>query len=289
MEKKIKENRINWQNLILFISIHLLAIAAIFSFTWTNLIIALILLWFSLGWGIGIGYHRLLTHRSFQSSKWLEYLLAILGSLALQKGVISWVTTHRIHHAFTEQKDDPHSPAESFLWSHTGWMLFGIGQDYSSEVCQKYSPDLLQDKFYVHFEKINVVPSIIVAILLYWFGGWGMMAWGIGVRTVISWHITWGINSFAHKFGSQRFVTNENSRNNVILGILAFGEGWHNNHHAFPTSARHGLAWYELDLSYLQIKLFEKLCLVKNVRVPTQKNIEKKQSELQMIERGLNL
>ncbi|MBX7174052.1 MAG: fatty acid desaturase [Pyrinomonadaceae bacterium] len=286
MENKVKENQTNWQNLLIFITIHALALTAIFSFTWTNFIVAFILLWFSVGWGIGIGYHRLLTHRSFESPKWFEYLLAILGSLTLQKGAISWVTTHRIHHAFTEKEEDPHSPDKGFFWSHTGWMLFGISQNYSIEVCQKYSRDLLQDKFYFHFERINLVPAIIVAILLYCLGGWGMLAWGVGVRTVISWHITWGINSFAHKFGSQRFKTGENSRNNAVLGILAFGEGWHNNHHAFPTSARHGLVWYELDLSYLQIKLFEKLGIVKNVKVPTQKSIEKRQLEFQNIERG---
>lgn len=272
MENKVKENQTNWQNLLIFITIHALALTAIFSFTWTNFIVAFILLWFSVGWGIGIGYHRLLTHRSFESPKWFEYLLAILGSLTLQKGAISWVTTHRIHHAFTEKEEDPHSPDKGFFWSHTGWMLFGISQNYSIEVCQKYSRDLLQDKFYFHFERINLVPAIIVAILLYCLGGWGMLAWGVGVRTVISWHITWGINSFAHKFGSQRFKTGENSRNNAVLGILAFGEGWHNNHHAYPTSARHGLKWYEFDLNWLMIQIFKQLGWAQQIHLYKEKS-----------------
>lgn len=276
-----KKTHFNWLQLIEFIAVHALAVTAIFYFSWINLLVAIVLLWLTLGWGIAIGYHRLLSHRSFQPPKWFEYLLAILGSMALQKGVISWITNHRIHHAFSESDGDPHTPNAGLFWSHIGWMLKGIGQDHPFEVCQRYSPDLCQDNFYLKFEKLNRVPAIIVGILLFYFGGWGMLAWGVGVRTVLSWHFTWGVNSFGHRFGPQRFKTNDGSRNNFILGILTFGDGFHNNHHAFPTSARHGLVWYEFDLNFWQIKLLEKIGFIKNVKFPTQNNIEKKLMENQ--------
>jgi fatty-acid desaturase len=274
-----KNNYFNWLQLLEFIAVHVLAVSAIFYFSWTNIMLMLVLLWLTLGWGIGIGYHRLLSHRSFQPPKWFEYCLAILGSMALQKGVISWITNHRIHHAFTETNGDPHTPNDGLFWSHIGWMLKGIGQDHPFEVCLKYSPDLCQDKFYLKFEKVNRLPAIVVALILIWVGGWGWLAWGVGVRIIISWHSAWGVNSLGHKFGPQRFKTNDGSRNNFVLGILTFGDGFHNNHHAFPTSARHGFAWYELDINFIQIKLLEKIGFFKSVKTPSKKNIDLKQLE----------
>ena len=233
---------IQWLQLLEFLFIHILGVLALFTFSWTNFFVMIVLFWLTLGWGIAIGYHRLLTHRSFLVPKWFEYSLAILGSMALQRGVINWVTTHRIHHAFTETNKDPHSPIGGLLWAHIGWMIAGNRQNHSPETCQKYTPDLLKINFYRSFEKVNRLPTVLLAILLFWFGGWGLVFWGIGSRTVLSWHFTWAVNSIGHSVGVQRFKSDEGSRNNWILGLLTLGDGWHNNHHAFPTSARHGFA-----------------------------------------------
>jgi fatty-acid desaturase len=277
MATEIKpKNNVLWLNLSEFIVVHSLAVTAIFYFSWTNFFVMFLLFYLTLVWGVAIGFHRLLTHRSFVVPKWFEYVLTILGSMTLQQGAIGWVASHRLHHVFTETEQDPHSPKENFFWAHVGWLVFGRGQEHSPETYQKYTPDLLKDKFHVSFEKFNRVPAIIVAILLFLIGGWGLLAWGVGVRTVLSWHISWAVNSIGHSFGPQRFNTNEDSRNNWVLGILTFGDGWHNNHHAFPTSARHGFAWYELDLNFLQIKLLEKIGFAKKIIVPTQTAIERK-------------
>jgi stearoyl-CoA desaturase (delta-9 desaturase) len=222
--------------------------------------------WVAGSLGIGLGYHRLLTHRSFQTPKWLERVLAVCGTLALQSGPLQWVTTHRIHHAFTETDKDPHSPRNGVFWSHVGWIFFGTGQNHSELVKQRYSPDLMKDKFLVLLSDYYVVPTVISGVIMLAVGGWSMVLWGVFLRVVLGWHSTWLVNSMTHIWGTRRFETRDDSRNNLLIGLLAFGEGWHNNHHAHPTSARHGLAWYEFDLNWIQIRLLELAGLAKKVK-----------------------
>ncbi len=267
IEIEQSSDSIHWKNLSIVITFHLLTVPALFMFSWRNLAAMLFVNWIVISLGIGLGYHRLLTHRSFKAPKWLEYALTVFGSMAIQDDAPRWVATHRIHHAFTETDKDPHSTRPGLFWAHMGWVLKGTAQDYDETVLKKYVPDLMKDKFHVFFAKYYYVPLIISAFLFYAVGGWSMVLWGVFVRVVIGWHTTWFVNSLAHIFGKRPFETDDDSTNNWFVAILTFGEGWHNNHHAFPTSARHGLKWYQLDMNWLTISLFKKLGWAKQIRV----------------------
>ena len=257
--------RLNW-NTIFFVAIfHLLAIPAFFTFSWQNAIAAVITWWIAGSWGIGIGYHRLLTHRGFKSPRWLERFLATCGTLALQSGPLAWVTTHRVHHAFTETDKDPHTPRNGTYWSHIGWIFRGTAQNQSEATVKRYSPDLLRDPYLVFLGNYYYLTPIIVGGLLLAIGGWSMLVWGIILRTVIGWHFTWLVNSATHLWGDRRFETRDDSRNNGFIAAVTFGEGWHNNHHAYPRSARHGLTWREIDPNWIQIRWLEKLGVIKDV------------------------
>lgn len=259
--------RIVWRDLFIIISFHILIIPAIFYFSWTNLAILLVGHWLVNGLGISLGYHRLLTHRSFKTPKWMEYFLTILGTMAVQSEPYKWVATHRIHHQFCETEKDPHSTRGGFWWAHFIWIFKGTGQDHDEATFQKYVPDLLKDKGQVLIAKFFYVPIIISAILLFAFGGWGAVLWGVAVRVIFGWHTTWFVNSLSHLFGKRRFETNDDSTNNWFVAFLTFGEGWHNNHHAQPSSARHGLAWYEFDMNWITIRIFEKFGWAEKIRV----------------------
>ncbi len=260
-------NQINWRDLLIILSFHLLLIPAMFMFSWTNLAIMLIGNWVVGSLGIGLGYHRLLTHRSFKAPKWLEYFLTICGTMALQNEPYKWVTTHRLHHQFTETEKDPHSTRDGFWWAHMVWIFKGTAQDHGEAVFKKYVPDLLKDKGQVLIAKYFYVPIIVSAFVLYAFGGWGAVLWGVIVRTIFGFHTTWFVNSLAHIFGKRSFDTDDKSRNNWFVAVLTFGEGWHNNHHAHQTSARHGLKWYQFDMNWITIRIFEKLGWASNIRV----------------------
>jgi stearoyl-CoA desaturase (delta-9 desaturase) len=266
---EIEQSRdsIHWKNLSIVIVFHLLAIPALFMFSWGNLAAMLFVNWIVISLGIGLGYHRLLTHRSFKAPKWLEYTMTVFGSMAIQDDAPRWVATHRIHHAFTETDKDPHSTRPGLFWAHMGWVLKGTAQDYDETVLKKYVPDLMKDKFHVFFAKYYYVPLIVSGFLFYAVGGWSMVLWGVFLRVVVGWHTTWFVNSLAHLFGGRPFATKDDSTNNWFVAILTFGEGWHNNHHAFPTSARHGLKWYQFDMNWLTINLFKKLGWAKQIRV----------------------
>jgi stearoyl-CoA desaturase (delta-9 desaturase) len=244
---------------------HIMAVWALFTFSWANLAAGLIVWWIAGSWGIGMGYHRLLTHGGYKAPKWLEYFLTICGTLGLQSGSLQWVTTHRIHHAFTETERDPHTPREGTFWAHMGWILKGTAQDQPEEMIKRYAPDLLKDKFHVVSSKYFWVTSIVVGAILFAIGDWSMVLWGIFLRQVFGWHSTWLVNSATHLWGTRRFETHDDSRNNGLIAALTFGEGWHNNHHANPRSAKHGLTWYEIDPNWLQIRFLEKIGLIQKV------------------------
>ena len=266
---EIEQSRreINWKNLSIVTIFHLLSIPALFVFSWKNLAAMLIGNWIVGSLGVGLGFHRLLTHRSFKAPKWLEYTLTAFGTMSVQDSPDKWVATHRIHHQFVETERDPHSTRPGFWWAHMEWILKGTAQDHDRETLQKYVPDLLKDRFHVLLAKYYYVPLVISAFVLYAIGGWSMVLWGVFVRVVVGWHTTWFVNSLAHLFGKRPFATDDDSTNNWFVALLTFGEGWHNNHHAFPTSARHGLKWYQFDMNWLTISLFKKLGWAKQIRV----------------------
>jgi stearoyl-CoA desaturase (delta-9 desaturase) len=259
--------KINWTNSIAFGLFHAGAIAAFFLFSWPAFAVALFLFWMCTGLGISMGYHRLHTHRSYQVPLALEYFFAVCGTLTLEGGPIFWVATHRIHHQKSDQPGDPHSPLDGGWWAHMGWLLVGDSKHANTALTTKYAPDLAKDRFYVWLDHYHWLPMIVLGIVLFSLGGVSFVLWGIFLRVVVGLHSTWLVNSATHMWGSRRFATRDDSRNNFLIALITSGEGWHNNHHAHPTSARHGLAWYEFDLSWIQIKILKFLRIAKSVRV----------------------
>ena len=263
-----KDLAVNWITVIAMGLFHIGAVAALFFFSWKGLFLALALWWVAGSWGIGMGYHRLLTHRGYKAPKWLEYFLTTCATLALEGGPIFWVATHRVHHQLTDKEGDPHSPRDGKWWSHMGWIILGKSLHQNTKVLSPYVPDLRKDKFHNFISQWHWVPITVLGLVILAIGGWKMVLWGIFLRTVVGLHCTWLVNSATHIWGSQRFVTGDDSTNNFAIAILTFGEGWHNNHHAHPQSARHGLAWYELDFNWMQIWALSKLGVISNVKLP---------------------
>ena len=269
--------RINWKNVVIIGSFHLLAIPALFSFSWPNLAAMLVGNWIVGSIGVGLGWHRLLTHRGFKAPKWLEYTLSIFATMSVQDPPNNWIATHRMHHAFTDTDKDPHSIKPGFWWAQIGWIIWGTAQDHDAATLQRYIPDLLKDKWHTVISRYFYVPIIVSALILFAIGGWTMVVWGVFARVVVGWHTTWFVNSLAHIYGPRPYDTGDNSTNNWFVAILTFGEGWHNNHHMSPTSARHGIEWYQFDMNWIAICVLEKLGWARDIRVF---NAEKQPVEL---------
>lgn len=258
---------INWGTSIAMVAFHVGAVAALFSWDSGAIVVAALLWYISLSWGIGMGYHRLLTHRGYKTPRWLEYGLTLCGMLALEGGPIFWVSTHRIHHQHSDHDGDPHTPREGTFWAHIGWVLSGRSLHHDADMLNRYAPDLARDPVHVALTRWHWVPQVVVGLLLLALGGLPYLLWGTFFRTVFGLHATWLVNSASHLWGSRRFQTRDDSRNNWWVALLSWGEGWHNNHHAHPVSARHGLAWYEFDMNYLAIRLLAMLGLAWDVKV----------------------
>ncbi|MBI4264203.1 MAG: fatty acid desaturase [Acidobacteria bacterium] len=261
------QSGVNWVTAIAMAAFHVGALAALF-FVDTGAILTAIVLWIMAGsFGIGMGYHRLLTHRGYKTPRWMEYFLTACGTLALEGGPIFWVATHRIHHQKSDREGDPHTPREGGWWSHVGWILTGQGLHQNASVLRRYVPDLARDRVHVWLSTWHWASNVVVGLVLLAFGGIPYVLWGIFFRTTWGLHSTWLVNSATHMWGSRRFTTRDDSTNNWWVALLAFGEGWHNNHHAHPTSARHGLAWYELDVNWVFISALRAAGLAWDVKV----------------------
>jgi sn-1 stearoyl-lipid 9-desaturase len=258
---------INWVTVVAMIAFHALSIAAFFYIDVGAILTAAFLWWVTGMLGIGMGYHRLLTHRGYKTPKWVEYVLTLCGVLALEGGPIFWTATHRIHHQHSDQDGDPHSPREGTYWAHIGWIFTGKAMHHDTSILAKYVPDLSRDRVHVLLTSWHWVPQVVLGFVLLAIGGIPYVLWGIFFRVTYGLHATWLVNSATHKWGSRRFVTRDDSTNNWWVALLTWGEGWHNNHHAHPVSARHGLAWYEVDLNYYGIKTLELLGLAWDVKV----------------------
>lgn len=262
---------------------HLVALLTLvpYFFSWTGVVLFVVGSILS-ALGINICYHRLLAHRGLSCSKRVEHCLAVLGVLAYQFGPAYWVAIHRRHHQFTDDLRDPHSPGAGFFWSHIGWLFAASDNTDPQSIMEHYAKDLLKDPFYVWLENkgtwgyfapivwvVYFVAGALAAILTggtvaeaVQFGS-SLVVWGAALRIVFVWHVTFSVNSVCHCWGYRNHATPDDSRNNPIVGLLAFGEGWHNNHHASPQSARHGHLWWELDLSWLVIRALACIGLVK--------------------------
>lgn len=260
---------IKWLPFLFIWGVHIAAIPAFFTFSWEALALCVFLHWVTGGIGVTLGYHRLLTHRSFKVWKPLEYFLAIVASLACQSGPIAWVAAHRLHHAKSDQEGDPHSPVKGFFWAHMGWCLYKDKTIDDYREYSRFAPDLAKDPVYVVLDRIFILWTFLLATGLYAWGGWPFVVWGIFVRLVFVYHSTWFVNSAAHVWGYRTYKTTDRSTNLWWVALLTYGEGWHNNHHAFQSSARHGLKPWEIDTTYWMIKVLEFLGLAEGVKVPS--------------------
>ena len=251
-------------------------------FSWTGLLLIPLGNYVFCSLGIGAGFHRLHTHRSYRCPLWFEHTLAILGVCSLMEGPARWVMTHRMHHQHSDHQPDPHSPMVTWFWGHMGWLMVENRQLSRISNYERYARDLLQDPFYMRLERnyLWVWVYAVHAALFYLAGlaiGWlatgtvmggvqfglSLFVYGVVFRTIFSWHATWGVNSIAHMWGYRNYDTDENSRNNWLFALATNGDGWHNNHHADPRSAAHGFArWWEIDVTYMTLRVLEKLGVV---------------------------
>jgi fatty-acid desaturase len=287
--------RVNRRILVGLVGFHMLALSACMPwlFSWSGLVWAVSGLYLFGTLGINVGYHRLLTHGAFACPRWLEHFLSILGVCCWQGSPMSWVAIHRMHHQHSDKPDDPHSPRASFFWSHMGWFLIYDPAIHNYGTYDRYARDLFQDRFYKWLERPQVWRKlqgmqwaaflgvgVLVGTLNTW-SPWGALQlglswlfWGVFVRTVAVWHITWSVNSITHLWGYRNFDTHDDSRNNWLVGVVSNGEGWHNNHHAEPRCAAHGHRWWELDVSYLTIRTLELIGLASDVVKPRRRLLE---------------
>ena len=217
-------DEINWVTASFMMLFHLGAIAALFFFTWKAFFVAVVLWWMATSLGIGMCYHRLLTHRGYKIPKWLEYTLTIFATLALEGGPIFWVATHRIHHKYSDHEGDPHSPIDGKWWAHMGWILMGRSMHHDTSTLARYVPDLAKDKFHVWITKYHYVPMIVLGVALLAIGGWKFVLWGIFFRTVMGLHFTWLVNSATHSWGTRRFETRDLSTNSWWVAILSWAK-----------------------------------------------------------------
>jgi stearoyl-CoA desaturase (delta-9 desaturase) len=270
------ERRIDWPTVLWISLMHVGVLAAPFTFSWSGLALVGLLYWLTGGIGICLCYHRLLTHRSFQLVKPLEYLFTFLGGLATQGGALSWVGWHRMHHQFSDEPSDPHSPRDGHLWSHMLWLFTRTKESDGMPLWQHYVPDLLKDPIHRLLHHTHFWSTLVLAGGMY-AGGWAWgghalgiswLVWGLCVRTVCVYHSTWLVNWASHVWGYRNFPTRDESRNNWWVALLSFGEGWHNNHHAHQRSARHGMRWCEIDVTYWTIRVLEFFRLAKNLEIP---------------------
>ena len=265
---KTFQQPINWTTSFFMLAFHVGAVFALFFFSWTALATAAFLWWVTGSLGVGMGYHRLLTHRGYKTPKWLEYFLTICATMSLEGGPVAWVATHRVHHQNTDKEGDPHSPHDGGFWAHMGWILTGKVIHHKTAELLPFVPDLRKDKFHMWISRYHWVPLVGLGAILLAVGGWPCFMWGIFLRTTVGLHATWLVNSATHMWGSQRFITGDSSTNSFWVAILTFGEGWHNNHHASAQAARHGIAWYEIDMNWYGIAALRALGLAWDVKLP---------------------
>ncbi|CAN1168146.1 Palmitoyl-monogalactosyldiacylglycerol delta-7 desaturase, chloroplastic [Linum perenne] len=256
------------------VAMHLLALPAPLCFSWPAFWVAVWLYVVTGLFGITLSFHRHLSHRSFRIPKWLEYLFAYCGVHALQGNPIDWVSTHRYHHQFCDSERDPHSPLEGFWFSHVTWLF---DTNSVSQRCggKNNVGDLESQPFYQFMRVTYILHPLALALLLYSLGGFSFLVWGMGVRVIWVYHITWLVNSACHVWGTQDWNTGDLSMNNWHAGGLAFGEGWHNNHHAFEYSARHGLKWWQIDMTWYAIRILQALRLAVDVKLPNESQKKK--------------
>jgi sn-1 stearoyl-lipid 9-desaturase len=253
------------------LGIHVGALAVFWPgvFHWAALAAMAIVFYATVALGISLCFHRVLTHRSLRLLKPLEYLLAIFGTLALQGDPIRWVAVHRKHHAHADREGDPHSIYDGFRWAHLEWVYrHNIALPTDQEMLH-FAPDLYVQPFYRALQYLNIPLQVALGAGLFALGGWSWIVLGIFVRLAISYHSTWLVNSASHMMGYRTYQSGDRSTNCWWVAVISWGEGWHNNHHAFPFSARHGLRWFEIDMTWWHVRILALLRLADQIKVPS--------------------
>jgi len=260
-----KEKIAHYLRLGIYILIHLGALAAIFTgVSLASVIICLALFVINI-WAVGAGYHRYFSHKSYSTSRVFQFILAVLAQAATQKGVLWWSNNHREHHSFSDTPQDLHSPRQSGFWyAHTGWIF----EQHNNKHEYTTVKDLQRYPELVWLDKHDMLPTIVLAVIIFLIAGWSGLAIGFCLSRVLVWHTTYTINSLSHKYGKQRYNTGDDSRNNFWLALITFGEGWHNNHHHYASSARQGFFWWEIDLTYYSLKFLSLFGVVWDIKVP---------------------
>lgn len=232
-------------------------------------------------------YHRYFSHRTYKTGRLMQFFLGFLGTSAVQKGPLWWASHHRQHHRYSDQPGDPHSPRVGFMHAHQGWIFEAAWRDTTLKEVR----DLAKYPELVWLNQWHIVPPILLAIACYAVGGFSGLVWGFVVSTVACWHVTYSINSLSHRWGTTRFDTGDDSRNNVFLAVLTFGEGWHNNHHRCMNSTRQGFYWWEIDITYYILRGLQFVGLIWDVRTPPEsvyaearENRAMRQAERQMLD-----
>lgn len=234
-------------------------------------------MYFLTGMGITAGFHRLLTHSSFETPPLVRAIFLILGSMAGQGRPIDWASNHLKHHAFSDQDGDPHSPVEGLFHAHLGWFFTGEPADR-----ERYGKKWEADPIIRFIDRTTVLWLVLGLVIPYLIAGWGGFLWGGLVRMAVLNHATFAVNSICHAFGSRDFDTKDESRNNWIVAALTFGEGWHNNHHAFPAMAYHGMGWRQFDPTAIVIRTLAKVGLVRNIKLPRPELVERRRGASQI-------
>ncbi len=285
----VKPYKILWAYFIGIPAIHILSLLALspWFFSWSGVFLIIFGHYLFGLFGVTLGYHRLLAHKGFTCPKWFEYTLATLGICCLQDSPARWVAIHRKHHQYSDEQPDPHTPLVNFLWSHIGWLMFENRELSKMQFYEHYCRDLLRERYYFWLEMshgwvviylVHAALYVIAGIAVgwtssgdYWKGvqlGMSWLVWGVFVRTIAVWHVTWAVNSLTHVWGYRNYETGDSSRNNWLVGLLSHGEGWHNNHHAEQRAAAHGHRWWEFDMTYQIVRFLELIGIAKNVVRP---------------------
>ncbi|HYX33953.1 MAG TPA: fatty acid desaturase [Oligoflexus sp.] len=261
--------KIDFARVTFLVVAHILAIISLFNFSWQGLI-AFLVLYAVTGMGITFGYHRLFTHRSFKVPKLLEVLSALAGTLAMQGNVMRWVAHHRMHHAFSDEGQDPHNSNRGFWYSHILWVCYANPERDRPEELRRFARDIAADKTLrmISSDGFMIALQAALCAFLWAVWGWQVMLWGVWLRMVAVYHATWLVNSAAHKWGYRNYKDGDRATNCWWVGLLTFGEGWHNNHHAHSNVAPAGRQWWELDVTWLLIKSLRSLGLATDVKTP---------------------
>ncbi|MCB0263950.1 MAG: acyl-CoA desaturase [Calditrichia bacterium] len=278
VEKKVVENeKINWRDSTGFILIHIACILVFWAGISWPAIIALLLTYAIRMFAITGFYHRYFSHRSYKTSRWFQFVMAFVGTAAVQKGPLWWAAHHRHHHRHSDTEEDVHSPRKGFWWSHVGWIM-----------CDKYKcthlelvKDLKRFPELMFVERYHMIAPVSLAVILAGLGytfnhffphwntsGFQMLVWGFFISTTLLYHGTFTVNSLTHVYGRRRFRTTDDSRNSLLISLITLGEGWHNNHHRFPSSERQGFYWYEIDISHYLLRVMSWFRLVWDLKRP---------------------